>query len=158
MSMTIDSELNDFTWQSLYEYIERRITGTLKALKLVREDPRLANVDEIYPASFERELEMLRQCLALVTEIQGRESLSDLSPILSLNIIRLRCRHRHVEQGDYVEFAWISPIGDGRYTLRQLGINESEELEKLNSFDADLVQIVEHVEKLVKEICVDEHQ
>jgi hypothetical protein len=156
--MTAESEPEDFTWQTLYEYIERRIAGVLKALQFVKEDPRLTNVDETYSMRFERELKMLRQCLALVIEMQSRESLQELCPILSLNIIRLRCRHQHAEQDDSLEFAWISLIGEGRYSLQRMGINESQEPTRPDSFDADLLKIVEQVEKLVKEICIGEHQ
>ena len=156
--MTSELEPEDFTWQTLYEYIERRIAGALKALQFLREDPRLTNVDKVHTASFERELDMLRQCLPLVTEMQSRESLQDICPILSLNIIRLRCRHRHTEQDDSLEFAWISPIAEGRYSLRRMRINESQEPGKPDLFDSDLVKIVEEVEKLLKEICIGENK
>ena len=106
----------------------------------------------------ERELEMLRSCLPLVREMQNRENLQDICPIMSLNIIRLRCRHRYAEQDGFLEFAWISPIAEGRYSLLQMGMNESQEPEKLHASGTDLIQIVEEVEKLVKEICAQENQ
>jgi hypothetical protein len=152
------SEINDFTWQSLHEYIERRIAGVLNVLQSLRDDPRLQNLDERYTTSFERELEMLRQCLALVIEMQSRESLQDISPILSLNIIRLRCRYRYVEQDGFLEFAWISPIAERKYSLVKIGMNESPESGRPHSIDADLIQIVQEVEKLVKENCANESQ
>ena len=156
--MTSEVEPEEFTWQSLYEYIERRIAGALKALKLFKEDPRFTDVDEIHYTSFERELQMLRQCLTLVIELQGRKSLQGISPILSLNIIRLRCREQSDESDGFVEFAWISPIAEGKYSLRQLGINASEEIDELNPIEADLIQIVEQVEERVKELCLGKNQ
>ena len=156
--MTSESEPEDFTWQTLYEYIERRIAGVLKALQFLREDPRLNNLSEAHTIGLVRELEMLRQCLALVIEMQSRESLQDICPMLSLNIIRLRCRHQYAEQDDSLEFAWISPIEEGRYSLVPLRMNEFHESGQRTSFEADLNQIVAEVEKLVKEVCIGENQ
>ena len=150
------SEVSDYTWQTLHEYIERRIAGVLHALQFLREDPRLQNVSEAHTTGFERELEMLRSCLPLVREMQNRENLQNISPFMSLNWIRLRCRPWHAEQDDILEFAWISPIAEGRYSLVRM--SESQESEKLPSFDADLMQIVEEVEKLVKETCAQNRQ
>ena len=152
------AEPGEYTWQSLYEYIESRTAGVLSALQFLREDPRLQDVDELHIASFDRELKMLRSCLALVSEMQHRENLQGISPILSLNMIRLRCRHPHVEQDGYLEFAWISPIAEGRYSLTIIGTNESQEPENSHPASADLIQIVEEVEKLTKEICGDENR
>ena len=152
------SELSEYTWQTLYEYIERRIAGVLHALQFLREDPRLQNVGEAHATGFKRELEMLRSCLPLVREMQNRKGLQDISPFMSLNLIRLRCRPRHAEQDDILEFAWISPIAEGRYSLVRMGMSESQKSEKLPSLDADLNQIVEAVEKLVKETCAENHR
>ena len=152
------SQFNEFTWQSLYETIESRIAGVRNVLQSLRDDPRLQNLDERYITSFERQLEVLRQCLALAIELQSRESLQDLSPILSLNSIRLRCRSRQVEQDGLFEFAWISPIAEGKYSLVKIGMNESPESGQPHSIDAVLLQIVQEVEKLVKENCADESQ
>jgi hypothetical protein len=149
---------SEFTWQSLDEYIERRIAGVLNVLQSLRDDPRLQNLDERYTTSFKRELEMLRQCLALANEMKSRESLQDLSPILSLNSIRLRCRYRQVEEDGFLEFAWVSPIAEGQYSLVKIGMNESAKSGEPHSIDADLIQIVQEVEKLVKENCADESQ
>ena len=156
--MTSESEPEDFTWQTLYEYIERRIADVLKALQFLREDLRLNNVGEAHTIGLERELEMLRQCSALVIEMQSREALQGICPILSLNIIRLRCRHQYADQEDSLEFAWISPIEEGRYSLAQLRMNEFHESGQRPLFEADLTQIVAEVEKLVKETCLGENQ
>jgi hypothetical protein len=153
------TELSEYTWQTLYEYIERRIAGLLHALQFLK-DPRLQNVDEAqaHTAGFERQLEMLRSCLPLVSEMQNRENLQDICPVMSLNIIRLQCRHRHDKQDGFLEFAWISPIAEGRYSLKKIGTNESQGSGNLQSIEADLTQIVEEVEQLVKAICIDENQ
>jgi hypothetical protein len=152
------SEISEYTWQTLYEYIERRITGVLKALQLLREDARLKNLDEVHITAFERELAMLRGYLPLVRAMQNRENLKSIRPIMSLGTIRLLCRPKHTPQENFMELAWISPIADGRYSLVRLEVIESQEPEEPNSFEVDLIQIVEEVEILVKEKCACENR
>ncbi len=149
-------ELNELTWQSLHEYIERRIAGALNGLQLIEKDIRASSLAQT-KASLERELKMLHSCIPLVREMQNKEDMQIVCPIMSLDLIRLRCRHQHDNQVRSPDFAWISPVADGRYILARMKVNKSQELEKLWSFEGDLVQIVEKVENLVKEICTEEN-
>jgi hypothetical protein len=145
-------DINDFTWQSLYEYIERRISGAQNAIQMIKKDARFS---ELSPPTkgLEHELQLLQWCIPLVKEIQTRESLQNICPIMSLEIIRLRCRSKNDRQVYSSDFAWISPIADGRFNIRQI---ESQKSEDAQLFEGSLSQTVEKVEKLVKEICVKE--
>ena len=151
------SEIENYTWQSLYEHIEKRIAGVLKALQLFREETRLKNLDEVHTMAFEHELEILHWYLPLVREMQSRENLQRICPIMSLNTLRLLCRPSQPQQERFVEFAWITPTAEERYSLVGMEVNESQSPEELPSFEADLIQIVEEVEKLVKVKCVSEN-
>jgi hypothetical protein len=144
-------EPNDLTWQSLYEYIQRRIAGTLNSLQLIEKDVHAGQLAEI-KVSLERELEMLRWCLPLVREMQNKEDMQVVCPIMSLDLIRLRCRQQHDNQDRPPFFAWISPIANERYRLARVKVNKLQEPEKLWSFEGDLTEIVEKVENLVKEV------
>jgi hypothetical protein len=151
------SEISDYTWQTLYEHIERRIAGDLKALQFIREDPRLKDLDEVHTMAFEHELEILRWYLPLVREMQTRKSLQCIYPFMSLNTIRLLCRPKHTQQEKFWEFAWITPLAEGRYSLVSRGVNESLEPEELPSLEEGLLLIVEEVEKLARELCASEN-
>src|SRR5690349_14032465 len=148
-SSNMTSQHIDFTWQTLYEHIEGMITDLLNILQSLEDHPRL-KLDEIYTTSFEDRLAMLRSCLLLVSEMQKRENLHDICPIMSLDTIRLHCRHRDTG------FAQISPLADGRYRIVEVGMNEHEESGKLRSLDMNLIQIVDEVEKLAKRTCIGE--
>src|SRR5512141_1080434 len=100
-------EPNDLTWQSLYEYIQRRIAGALNSLQLIEKDVHASQLAEM-KVSLERELEMLRWCLPLVREMQSKEDMQVVCPIMSLDLIRLRCRQQHDNQIRPPFFAWIS--------------------------------------------------
>lgn len=137
--------LNDFTWQSLYKYIEDIIFATQEELQ----SPYVLNHVES-STGLKNQLELLRLCLVLVNEMRNREDMQVICPIMSVGIIRLRCRHAQFNSSD---FAWILPIADGRYSLKQINLHEPK-MEWL--FEGNLSQVVEKVEKLVKEICAQE--
>ena len=140
-------DVNALTWQSLYEYIERRIVGLQNALKMIQQDVRAVDLANS-TTSLEHQLELLRWYLPLVTEMQNREDMQVICPIMSLEIIRLRCRSAQANSPD---FAWILPVANGRYSLKQRRSGESEQVELI---EGGLSQIVEIVGKLVKAICV----
>jgi len=147
------TELDDLTWQSLYEYIERRITGAQNALQLIQKNTHGDDLAQS-TARFKRELEWLGWCLPLVSEMLNKEDMQVICPIMSLDLIRLGCRHPHDGQDHSSDFAWISPIAEGKYFLKRIRVNNPGGLETLWSFEGDLSQIVEKLENLVKEICV----
>lgn len=145
-------DINDFTWQSLYEYIERRISGAQNAIQMIKKDASFSELSQP-TKGLEHELQLLQWCIPLVKEIQTRESLQNICPIMSLEIIRMRCRSKNDRQVYSSDFAWISPIADGRFNIRQI---ESQKSEDMQLFEGNLSQTVEKVEKLVKEICIKE--
>ena len=145
-------DINDFTWQSLYEYIERRISGAQNAIQMIKKDAHFSELSQPTRV-LEHQLELLQWCIPLVKEIQTRESLQNICPIMSLEIIRLRCRRKNDGQVYSSDFAWVSPIADGRFNIRQI---ESQKSEDTQLFEGDLRQTVEKVEKLVKEIYIKE--
>jgi hypothetical protein len=144
------TDINDFTWQSLYEYIERRIAGAQNVIQMIKENTR-PNEPTQPIKGLEHQIELLQWCIPLVKELQTRESLQNICPIMSLEIIRLRCRRKNDGQVYSSDFAWISPIADGRFNIRQ--INSEKSNDDILLFEGDLRQTVEKVEKLVEEIC-----
>ncbi len=146
------SEPSNFTWQSLHEYIERRIAGTLNTLQLIEKDPHVSSFAQS-KATLEHQLELLRWCLPLVSKMQNRKDMQAIRPMMSLDLIRLSCRHQHDSEDHSPDFAWILPIADGRYSLKQINPQEPE---SSSFFEGDLIQIVEKIEKLVKEKCAKE--
>ncbi len=150
------SDINDFTWQSLYEYIERRISGVLDVLQRINMDSQANDLSPM-SESLERQLDLLRWCLPLVSEMQKKENLQVICPIMSLELIRLRCRSQHDSQVHSSDFAWITPIADGIYQLVQREVNNSETKTPL-SMEGNIFQIIEKVELLVKEKCTQAKQ
>jgi len=145
-------DINDFTWQSLYEYIERKISGAQNAIQMIKKGAHFSELSQTTRV-LEHQIELLQWCIPLVKEIQTRESLQNICPIMSLEIIRLRCRRKNDGQVYSSDFAWVSPIADGRFNIRQI---ESQKSEDTQLFEGDLRQTVEKVEKLVKEIYIKE--
>ena len=136
-------EPTGFTWQTLYEHIEGLITGVLNIQQSMKDHPHL-KLDKVYTTTFEHELVIWRSYLLLVREMQKRENLDDIRPIMGLNTIRLYCPDQDTA------FASITSIPDGRYHLQ---MKESKMSESLHSFDVDLTHRPDEVEKLVKENC-----
>ncbi len=141
--MNMTSEPTGFTWQTLYEYIEGLITGVLNIQQSLKNQPQ-RKLDEIYTTTFEHELVIWRSYLLLIGEMQKRENLNAICPIMGVNTIRLFCHHQSTS------FVSITSIADGRYHLKMSG--------GLHSFDVDLIHMADEVEKLVKENCGDENQ
>jgi hypothetical protein len=142
------SELNDFTWDSLHEYIQRRINEAESALRTMQEDGRASNLEQSIKV-LENQIKLLHWCLPLVEEIQTSKNMHEICPIMSLEIIRLRCRQKL----DSPDFAWISPLADRKYSLKRI---LSQEPEKEWLFEGSLFEIVEKIEEIVKETCVKE--
>ncbi len=138
-------DIDNFTWQSLLEYIERRITGTRNAVQMIKENMRLDESSSQATKGLEHQLELLQWCIPLVKELQTKESLQNICPIMSLEIIRLRCRRQIDGQTFSSDFVWILPIADGRFNIKQ---------EDTQSFEGNLRQTVEVIERLVKEMCI----
>jgi hypothetical protein len=154
------TEFSEYTWQTLYEYIERRIASARHAIQFLREDPRLprddpsmVESDQIHITSFETQLERLLSCLPLIREMQSRENLQAIRPIMSVEIIRLGCRRVLRDQDDYLEFAWILPKPGNRYRLQTMHTNSAPLPEDEWSPDLGLSQVVDEVEKLAREYC-----
>ena len=150
------SEFEELTWQSLYEYIERRIVGVLNGLQLIENDKSVSSYTQT-KASLEHDLDLLRWYLPLVKKMQSKEIMQVVCPIMSIGLIRLRYRPQHNSQVSLPDFAWIAAIADDRYSLVRVKVSKPEGLEKLWSFEGDLVQIVEKIENLVKEICTEDN-
>jgi hypothetical protein len=150
-------DINDFTWQSLYEYIERRIAGTQRVIQIIKENTHPDELSQRIKGS-EHQLELLQWCIPLVKELQTRESLQNICPIMSLEIIRLRCRHKTDGQVYFSDFAWILPIADGRFNIRRIESQKSEDpqVEDMQLFEGNLGETLEKVEELAKEICIKE--
>jgi len=144
-------EPNSLTWQSLYAYIEKRIAGVHETLELIQKNFPATDRTQM-SASWESKLEMLQWCLPLVREMQGRENLQVICPILSLDAIRLKCRSQ-VSQTPSPDFAWIGAVASGRYKLVRVGANQSQSADILWSFEGETAEIIEKVETLVKELC-----
>src|SRR6266540_1525257 len=126
-------ELDDFTWQTLYEYIERRIAGVLDTLQLIRMDSQASSFAHM-SESQQHQLNLLRSCLPLVREMQSKEDLQMICPIMSVDLIHLRCRSQPNHQVSSSDFAWITPIAEERYSLMRIETKESEAGEILWSF------------------------
>ena len=141
-------DINNFTWQSLHEYIERIISSTQNALQAFNKDARAHRLAT--STGLEHQLDFLQWCLSLVNEMQHREDMQVICPIMSVGTIRLRCRHAQYSASD---FAWIVPIANNRYSLKRINSSEPE-VEWY--FEGDTNQVIEKVEKLVKEICSQE--
>jgi len=153
----MDTELSDFTWHSLYEHIESRITGIQKGIQIIKLNNRLKDLPQPIE-NLEYELERLQWCLPLVREMQAREDMQVVCPIMSVNMIRLRCRANQDNQAHSFDFAWISAIADGRFSVIRLETNESRLMAQLWSFEGNLPQTVEKIETLVKELCHNENR
>ncbi|MBK7893944.1 MAG: hypothetical protein IPJ90_03450 [Anaerolineaceae bacterium] len=135
------SELNGFTWDSLHEYIQGRLNGTQSALRTIQEDSRASDLEQLIKV-LENQIKLLHWCLPLVEEMQTRKNMYEICPIMSLEIIRLRCRQKL----DSPDFAWISPVADKKYSLKKILSQEPE-------FEGSLFQIVEKIEEIAKETC-----
>jgi len=149
-------ELDEFTWQTLYEYIQRRIAGVLDTLQLINKDSQGNNFAHMRE-SLERQQDLLQWCIPLVREMQKRENMQAICPIMSLELIRLRCRSQYDNQVQSSDFAWITPIADGMYKLVRREVNNSEAKAPW-SMEGNVSQIIEKVEILVKEVCTREIQ
>jgi hypothetical protein len=147
---------NSLTWQSLHAYIERRITGVLETLALIQRNFPADDRAQM-SVTWERQLEMLQWCLPLVREMQNRENLQGVCPILSLDAIRLKCRSQD-NQARASDFARIAPVASNRYTLVRVGRNPSQTADILWSFEGETSEIVEKVETLANEICAQQTQ
>ena len=137
--------LNDYTWQSLRAYIERRIAGcqdSLDRLGTLGKDEAGAVMEVVH-----RELELLNRCLLVVAEVEYRKEMQLVRPILSLDLIRLACR-------GCPDFAWIQPRGEGLYRLERIGPGDTNSIETIWVFDGEIGQVVEKAVDLVKELCI----
>ena len=152
------SELSDFTWHSLYELIEFRITGLQKGLQFFRLHNSSENDMTEAIKTFEHELDVLQRYIPLVKEMQVRENMQVVCPIMSLNMIRLRCPHKPDDQDSSSDFAWISSIADGKFSIVRLDTSESRLMEELWSFEGNLPQTVEKIETLIEELCNNPNQ
>ena len=130
------SEPTGFTWQTLYEYIEGLIAGVVKLQQSLKEHPHI-KVAEIYTTTFAQNLVIWHLYLLLIREMQKRENLDDIRPIMGLNTIHLYCPDQNTS------FASITATADGRYQLQM----------KASMFDVDLIHLADEIEKLVKETC-----
>ena len=154
------TEFSEYTWKTLYEYVERRIANVRHAIQFLREDPRLprdnpsmVESDQIHIISFENQLERLLSCLPLIHAMQSRENLKAIRPIMSLEVIRLGCHCILHNQDDYLEFAWIMPKAGDRYQLETIQTSNAHPPEDEWSLDLGLSQIVDEVEKSVRDYC-----
>jgi hypothetical protein len=149
---TANRSIDEYTWQSLQDYIERRITGLLDSLAMINSDtpPDLVNRAT---AMAQQQLEVLNRSLSLVVEMQHRGDTLLVIPIMSLDMIRLGCR----QCGDEVrsaDFAWIEPVGEGVYKFVRLGFKETGEYGEIWTSKGDLEQTAEKIKKLVDELCM----
>ena len=152
---TASKSIDEYTWQSLQEYIERLIAGLLDSLAKIDSDtpPDLVNrLEEMA----QQELGVLNQSLHLVVEMQRRESIQLVIPIMGVEMIRLRCRQCRDGQVRPADFAWILPVGEQVYKLVRLEFKETGEYGELWTFEGDLQQTAEKIEELVDELCGDD--
>jgi hypothetical protein len=147
---------NSLTWQSLYAHIESRIAGVLETLELIKSNFHTDHQAQM-SASWEHQLEMLQWCLPLVKDIQNREELQTICPIMSLDVIRLRCRS-HNNEVRSSDFAWLTPVAQERFKLVRLGQSQSQKADILWAFEGETSEIIEKIETLVKEICAQQTQ
>lgn len=145
------AEPTRFTWHTLYEYVESLIAGVVNIQQALKEHPEL-KLDDIYTSTFERELVTWRSCLLLISEIQKKEKLGSIRPIMGLNTIHLYYEDLNTA------FAYITPLANGQYRFEREKGKKSKKLENLQIVeDMNLFQVVNEVEKLIKGIEADKN-
>jgi hypothetical protein len=150
----VNENIGSYSWQTLQDYIERRVAGLLDSLGKIDPDAPPDLAKEMREMA-QRQLKVLNRSLPLVTEMQHRENMQVIIPIMSLDMIRLGCRQCGESQVRSADFAWITPIGEEIYHLVRSGFQETGEYGALWTFEGNLRQIVEKVEELVDELCVE---
>ena len=139
-------ELRQLTWETLETYLRSRIAGALRMIGEIRE----AFTDEeaedaaSCEASFRgRLLDPLEGLIPLVDEMRLRPSARAITPMLSMEILRL------IRPGAG-EFVWIEAVGEGRFRLRFVQIEIGIGVATKSVFEGDLAEIVGHLERMIE--------
>jgi hypothetical protein len=149
---TVNRSIDEYTWQSLQDYIERLLAGLLDTLARIKADTSPDHLDRVEEMA-QRKLEALNKSLLLVVEMRRREKVRLVVPIMSIGMIRLRCRQWGGSRTRLTDFAWVAPVGEETYRLVRLGFKKTGEYGELETFEGDLQQTAEKIEELVDEVC-----
>jgi hypothetical protein len=135
------TEINNFKWQSLLEYLNVSIKGLLAMSDEVKGDA---------AESLQRDLAHLRCCLPFVLAMQDRQDMQGIIPTMSAGIIRLRCRPSKGSQVSSKDFAWVRPLEEGKFEV--VGLDHNNLPEVLWKVEGDLNQTVEKIWELVRKL------
>ncbi len=150
--MDIKSEFGNYTWQSLRDYVDRRITGLLDTITEINQKfPR--DQAASMKKGLRSQLEYLYWCVPLVNEFQRREDMQLISPLMSLDAIRLSCFQCIDDKVRLVEFAMIGARKEGLYRVVRVESSEGKKHKAQVLCEGSLEQTVEAVRKIVEQIC-----
>ncbi len=144
--------VNDFSWQSLYEYIERIIANISSALDGFSRTDIDVDVNED-TLSLRQQLDHLLWLKPLVREMSSRQDMQLICPIMSVGIIRLRCHNQDAKSTRATDLAWLWSVSEKKFGLKRIKVIPGQDPETLWSIEGNLEQIVEEIEKLVREHC-----
>jgi hypothetical protein len=141
------------TWETLVPYLQFRIESAQEMIRQVNEimaEEDRDGAEELENNIRQNTLAPLQWFVPLVAEMLRRPAVQILTPMLSLQTIRLFRSEKGSALRDDQEFAWIEAVDEGVYRLRNVRYKGDLHWDTELVCEGGLLEIAEYVERIAE--------